>query len=188
MRPTPDDDPDAWHAHLVEGNATQARKRVAADILLRDSAGRVLLVNPTYKPGWDLPGGMSEENEPPEQTVVRELTEELGLAVTPRTLLVVDWIPPHGPWDDQIAFVFDGGILDTRTALRPRDEELSDAAFVSLDRAHGLLEERLRKRLDAAVEALNHGRPVYLSNGCLIHSGTSEGPREATSGEPGGLL
>lgn len=108
MRPTPDDDPDAWHAHLVEGNATQARKRVAADILLRDSAGRVLLVNPTYKPGWDLPGGMSEENEPPEQTVVRELTEELGLAVTPRTLLVVDWIPPHGPWDDQIAFVFDG--------------------------------------------------------------------------------
>lgn len=53
MRPTPAD-PEAWNAYLAEGNATQARKRVAADVLLRDAAGRVLLVNPTYKPGWDL--------------------------------------------------------------------------------------------------------------------------------------
>lgn len=56
MRPTPAD-PDAWNAYLAEGNATQARKRVAADVLIRDASGRVLLVNPTYKPGWDLPGG-----------------------------------------------------------------------------------------------------------------------------------
>lgn len=164
MNPTPAD-PDAWHAYLAEGNAAQARKRVAVDILLRDSAGRVLLVNPTYKSGWDLPGGMSEENEPPERTVVRELTEELGLDVTPRALLVVDWVPPHGPWDDQIAFVFDGGILHTRTALRPQDEELSEVAFVSLDRADELLKERLRRRLYAALEALDYGRPVYLSDG-----------------------
>ncbi|MFJ2111443.1 NUDIX domain-containing protein [Streptomyces sp. NPDC087850] len=70
MRPTPAD-PDAWHAYLAEGNATQARKRVAADVLLRDAGGRVLVVNPMYKPGWDLPGGMAEANEPPERAVVR---------------------------------------------------------------------------------------------------------------------
>lgn len=60
MRPTAPDpaDTDAWNAYLAEGNAKQARKRVAADVLLRDPSGRVLLVNPTYKPGWDLPGGM----------------------------------------------------------------------------------------------------------------------------------
>ncbi|ALO09518.1 NUDIX hydrolase [Streptomyces venezuelae] len=108
MSPTPDD-PDVWNAYLAEGNAKQARKRVAADVLLRDPAGRVLVVNPTYKPGWDLPGGMVEANEPPETAVSRELREELGLEVTLRGLLVVDWVAPHGPWDDQIAFVFDGG-------------------------------------------------------------------------------
>ncbi|GGK55880.1 hypothetical protein GCM10010094_15370 [Streptomyces flaveus] len=78
--PTPAD-PEAWNAYLAEGNAKQARKRVAVDVLLRDPAGRVLLVNPTYKPDWDMPGGMAEGSEPPERTVERELMEELGLRV-----------------------------------------------------------------------------------------------------------
>jgi len=164
MRPTPAD-PDAWNAYLAEGNATQARKRVAADVLLRDAAGRVLLVNPTYKPGWDLPGGMAEANEPPEQTVVRELREELGLEITVRGLLVVDWVAPHGPWDDQIAFIFEGGHLDTAEELRPHDEELSEARFVAGDRARQLLRKRMRDRLDAALRAVDEGRPVYLRDG-----------------------
>ncbi|GAA3369423.1 NUDIX hydrolase [Streptomyces sannanensis] len=166
MRPTPAD-PAAWNAYLAEGNATQARKRVAADVLLRDPVGRVLLVNPTYKPGWDLPGGMAEANEPPEKTVVRELREELGLEIALRGILVVDWVPPHGPWDDQLAFIFDAGTLDEDQAaeLRPHDEELSEAAFVSVDKARERLRERMRARLDAAVRALDDGRPVYLHDG-----------------------
>lgn len=165
MKPTPAD-PDAWSAYLAEGNATQARKRVAADVLLRDAAGRVLLVNPTYKPGWDLPGGMAEANEPPEKAAARELREELGLEVTLRGLLVVDWVAPHGPWDDQIAFIFEGGTLDSTQKLRPHDEELSEARFVTLDKARELLRDRMRYRLDAAVRAATEGRPVYLHNGC----------------------
>ncbi|MGW0775733.1 NUDIX domain-containing protein [Streptomyces sp. NPDC002835] len=166
MRPTPAD-PEAWNAYLAEGNATQARKRVAADVLLRDTAGRVLLVKPTYKPGWDLPGGMAEANEPPERAVVRELGEELGLDITLRGLLVVDWVPPHGPWDDHMAFIFDGGTLNTDQAreMHPHDGELSEAVFVSLDRARESLGRRLRKRLDGAIQALEGGRPVYLHDG-----------------------
>lgn len=166
MRPTPAD-PDAWNAYLAEGNATQARKRVAADVLLRDAAGRVLLVNPTYKPGWDLPGGMAEANEPPEEAVVRELGEELGVDITLRGLLVLDWVPPHGPWDDQMAFIFDGGTLDANQirAMRPRDEELSEAVFIPLDKTRELLRERLRNRLDAAVRAFDKGKPLYLHDG-----------------------
>ncbi|TMK43506.1 MAG: NUDIX hydrolase, partial [Actinobacteria bacterium] len=53
-------DPGAWEAYLAEGNAKQARKRVGADVILRDRAGRLLLVDPRYKPDWDLPGGMAE--------------------------------------------------------------------------------------------------------------------------------
>ncbi|MFM9448278.1 NUDIX domain-containing protein [Streptomyces acidiscabies] len=162
--PTPAD-PDAWNAYLAEGNATQPRKRVAADVLLRDMGGRVLLVNPTYKPGWDLPGGMAEANEPPEETVVRELREELGLEVAVRGLLVVDWVAPHGPWDDQIAFVFDGGVADLAEPPRPQDEELSEARFVDLAAAGGLLRDRMRRRLTQAVRAQREGRPVYLRDG-----------------------
>jgi 8-oxo-dGTP diphosphatase len=50
-------DPEAWQAHLAEGNAIQPRKRVGADVLLRDHQGRILLVDPRYKPDWDAPGG-----------------------------------------------------------------------------------------------------------------------------------
>ncbi|MCF3168298.1 MULTISPECIES: NUDIX hydrolase [Streptomyces] len=164
MNPTPAD-PEAWNAYLAEGNAKQARKRVAADVLLRDALGRVLLVDPTYKPGWDLPGGMAEANESPDVAVRRELREELGMEVHLLGLLVVDWVAPHGPWDDQIAFIFDGGTLRDGEAPRPHDRELSEARFVPLEEARERVNARMRRRLDAAVKALEDGRPVYLNDG-----------------------
>ena len=45
--------------------ASLARKRMAAGALFRDEAGGVLLVNPVYKPTWDLPGGAVEAEESP---------------------------------------------------------------------------------------------------------------------------
>ncbi|MFE0043169.1 NUDIX domain-containing protein [Streptomyces albireticuli] len=166
MRPNPGS-PDAWNAYLAEGNATQARKRVAADVVLRNAAGEFLLVKPTYKPGWDLPGGMAEANEAPERAAARELREELGLTAVIRQLLVVDWVAPHGPWDDQLAFIFDGGVLDevAVTSLRPHDYELSELRFVRACEAKGLLRERLSRRFEAAVHALAGGGPRYLRNG-----------------------
>ncbi|WP_306820018.1 NUDIX domain-containing protein [Streptomyces sp. DSM 40750] len=107
---------------------------------------------------------MAEANEPPEQTVVRGLREELGLDVTVRGLLVVDWVPPHGPWDDHVALISDGGVLDIEPP-RPHDEELSETRFVSLDEAGGLLRDRMRRRLTEAVHALREKRPVYLHDG-----------------------
>ena len=82
-------DPEAWNAYLAEGNAKQARKRVSADVILRDAHGRILLVDPKYKPDWDLPGGMAEANEPPANAVRRELREELGLDLQIGDLLCV---------------------------------------------------------------------------------------------------
>lgn len=166
MRPTPAD-PEAWNAYLAEGNATQARKRVSADVLLRDEQGRVLLVKPTYKPGWDLPGGMAEANEAPDDAARRELKEELGLDVTLHGLLVVDWVPPHGPWDDQLAFIFDGGTLyeEQASSLRPHDGELSRLEFVGAQHAREKLTEHFGERLRAALEALERNATVYIRSG-----------------------
>jgi 8-oxo-dGTP diphosphatase len=101
-RPLYERDPEAWNASLVEGNARQPRKRIATDVIIRDDGDRLLLVDPTYKPDWDLPGGMAEANEAPIDAARRELWEELGLRVDIAALLCVDWIPPHGPWDDTV--------------------------------------------------------------------------------------
>lgn len=163
-------DPEAWRAHLAEGNATQPRKRVSADVLIRDTAGRILLVDPRYKPDWDLPGGMAEANEAPSAAVQRELREELGLEVSLTSLLAVDWVSPHGPWDDLIAFVFDGGELDDEqaTALKISDDELSAFEFCTTRQAEQRLRPYVWQRLAAALAALETGQVAYLHGGRYV--------------------
>jgi 8-oxo-dGTP diphosphatase len=163
-------DPEAWQAHLAEGNARQPRKRVAADVIIRNDAGEVLLVNPNYKPDWDIPGGMAEANEAPIDTARRELLEELGLSVKIGRLLCVDWVPPHGPWDDTVVFVFDGGVLPPASieALQITDDELSDIRFCTHDEAAKLLRPYVWQRARSALDALESGQAQYVHRGAPI--------------------
>jgi 8-oxo-dGTP pyrophosphatase MutT (NUDIX family) len=59
--------------------ASLARKRMAATAFFRDEAERVLVVDPVYKPLWDLPGGAAEAYESPHAACRREIAEEPGL-------------------------------------------------------------------------------------------------------------
>lgn len=159
-------DPVAWEAHLAEGNARQPRKRVSADLLIRDQGGRILLVDPSYKPDWDLPGGMAEANEPPHIAARREVTEELGIDIIAGGLLCIDWVAPHGPWDDLLAFVFDGGELDGTqvSAIRMLDGELDAAEFCTEAQAQQRLRPYVWARVSAALDALKTGRTAYLQS------------------------
>jgi 8-oxo-dGTP pyrophosphatase MutT (NUDIX family) len=99
--------------------------------------------------------------------VRRELREELGLDLQVGDLLCVDWVSPHGPWDDLVNFIFDGGVFDERTiaSLRLMDDELR--AYDLFD--EGQVKERLRpyvlRRVSVAFEALTTGRARYLQDG-----------------------
>lgn len=160
-------DPVAWRERLAEGNRFQARKRVAAKVLLRDDQGRVLLVDPTYKPFWDLPGGMAEANESPDQAALRELREELGLSLELGALLCVEWVAPQDPWDDLIMFVFDGGTISPEVAqkLRPEDEELREVGWYTPEQASGLLREDVWERTRQALHAQEDKTTTYLHPG-----------------------
>jgi 8-oxo-dGTP diphosphatase len=160
-------DPVAYEAHLGEGNRTQPRKRVATDLLFRDPAGRIMLVDPTYKPDWDLPGGMAEANEPPREAARREIHEELGFEPDVGQLLVVDWVPPHGPWDDLLVFVFDGGLLDEhrQAAIALDRDELRALRFCEPSEAAHLLRPHVWRRVAHAIGALGGGHTLYLHSG-----------------------
>lgn len=161
-RMTDTDDTDRF-AYLAAGNAKQARKRVSADVLISDAAGRILLVDPAYKPDWDTPGGMVEANEPPRRAAERELREELGLVLEVGRMLYLEWTAPHGPWDDTLGFIFDGGTLDEATiaTLRTADQELSQFAFVDMATARERLRPYVWERLRLAVAARANGETVY---------------------------
>ena len=61
--------------------ATLPRKRMAAAVLFFDAADRLLLVEPTYKPTWELPGGTVEADESPRAGVpIPELVTRAAVA------------------------------------------------------------------------------------------------------------
>ena len=160
-------DPEAWNAYLAEGNAKQARKRVSVDVLLRDDHGRILLVDPKYKPDWDVPGGMAEANEPLPDAARRELGEELDLELHVGNLLCVDWVAPHGPWDDLLNFIFDGGVLSEGEIanLRLVDDELRAYEFCDEGQAKERLRPYVWRRVAVALETLITGQVRYLQDG-----------------------
>ncbi|WP_433167372.1 NUDIX domain-containing protein [Kribbella sp. CA-247076] len=143
------------------------RKTVAGGALIRDRAGRILFLEPTYKPTLDIPGGIAEYDESPYQACVREVEEELGLALAIGPLLVVDWVPALGIWSDALAFVFDGGVLDQATIDRLAIDQVEARGheFLTLAEATPRLRPSMVRRLALAQRVLDTGRPVNTDFG-----------------------
>lgn len=153
---------------MAHGEPDFVRPRVAAGVVYRDASARVLLVKPTYKAGWDLPGGYVEQGETPKAAAAREVVEELGVRLPVGRLLVVDWAP-HPAEGDKILFVFDGGVLSPSMArfTLPADE-IADARFVASSEFDDRLPDRLLRRVAAAVREPSDS---YLEDGLTERSG-----------------
>lgn len=146
-----------------------AAPRAAAGVLYFDGPERVLLVHPTYKDGWELPGGYLMPGETPTAALHRELLEELGTPLPFGGLLVVDWAP-SGPEGDKVLFVFDGGELtgDQLAAIRVDGVEIDGYAYHHQAELADLLIPRLARRVRVAIEAKAAGESVYLEHGARL--------------------
>ncbi|MFC5286143.1 NUDIX domain-containing protein [Actinokineospora guangxiensis] len=145
---------------------TPARPLTAAGALFTDGDGRVLLVEPTYKPEWEIPGGVVEGSETPAEGCAREVREELGLEIVPGRLLVVDWAPWQS--DARVLFVFDGGTLPPTTSFRLQPEEIRSARFAAPAEVTHRCLPRLSRRVHAALAAWERGETRYLENGTAV--------------------
>ena len=150
---------------------------VSAGALIWDQAGRLLILRPTYKTGWTIPGGVMEaDGETPWDACRREVREECGLEVRDGRLACVDFRPgrPAGPGRPGhparperiggIRFLFDCGPADdvALAAITVQPEEVAEYRLVPLDDALTLLRPPIRRRVRAATR---HRRCVYLENG-----------------------
>lgn len=145
-------------------NSRLPKKRNIAQGLLRNPAGEVLLCQLSYKPEWDLPGGVVDPGEPPAGTVVREVDEELGIDVEVHGLVAVNWLPPWRGWDDAHLFLFDLGVhdgdLDPSRFLR---REIAGAHWVRPEAAGDHVAPYTARMLEA-VAGWTPGTTLYLEN------------------------
>ncbi len=151
------------------GRPPMATARVAAGVIFTNSCGEILLVNPTYKNEWDIPGGYVEPHESPLAAALRETFEELGFHPQLGPLLVVDWAP-HPTEGDKLLFIFDGGTLsDSQISLiQPDGHEMSEATFWPPTMVGRLTPDRLSRRIASGIAANRMGKTLYLEHGTRI--------------------
>jgi ADP-ribose pyrophosphatase YjhB (NUDIX family) len=141
---------------------------VSAGAMIFDRAGRLLILKPTYKSGWTIPGGVMEaDGETPWQACRREVAEECGIDVRGGELACVDFRPRRPGKPGGIRFLFDCGTVDdpSLAAIVLQPEEISQYRIVALPDALRLLRGPIRRRVQAASRGqglvyLENGRPV----------------------------
>src|ERR1039457_2256629 len=122
---------------------------VSAGALVFDRAGRLLILKPTYKSGWTIPGGVMEaDGETPWDACRREVREEFGLEVSHGRLACMDFRRPRPGRPGGVRFLFDCGAM-SRTRLKAivlQPEEIAGHRLAELDEALPLLRGPIRRR------------------------------------------
>jgi|SRR3989338_9389050 len=150
------------------------KKHMSAGALFFDGKGKILIVKPTYKNDWTIPGGVIDADESPRAACVREVKEEVNLDITDLVLLCVDYAASETLEylgkkvlkPEAMHFLFYGGILsdDQVSNIRIPEDELSEYRFVQIDEALALLSKRLAGKLPKCLEAMKKGAIYYLEN------------------------
>jgi len=139
----------------------------SAGALVRGRKGRLLILKPTYKGGWTVPGGVVEIGESPWEACRRETKEECGLDVTAGRLVCLDFLRPRPGRPGGMRFLFDCGVFDDAVlgtvVIQPA--EIAESRVLPLETALPLLSGPVRRRVRAACESkqvryLEDGRPV----------------------------
>jgi 8-oxo-dGTP diphosphatase len=141
---------------------------VSAGALIYDRAGRLLILKPTYKNGWTIPGGVMEaDGESPWEACQREVREETGLEVSHGRLAAMDFRRPREGRPGGSRFLFDCGQVSDKAlaSLKLQLEEISESRLAPLPDALALLRGPIRRRVRAATQGralayLEDGRPV----------------------------
>lgn len=168
---------DAYYAGLP-------RRRCGSGALFLDAAGRVLVVEPVYKPVWEIPGGVVEAGEHPRQTCRRECAEELGIEPRIGRLLALEHKCEPEPLGDSIMFVYDGGMLSDPSVIRLQTAELRSFRFVEPDELERFVSPRLAHRIRCAIDARMHGGTAEIIAGELVPTESVDSPAHGTRAMP----
>lgn len=147
--------------------ASLPKKQMGSGILLFNKNNELLLVKPTYKDKWSIPGGSVDAEESPRNCTIRETKEETGLDLEEARLVCIDYKKSEGVKIENLQFIFYGGKLSDEKIkeIKLEKDELEGFKFVPIDEALKIARPNLAKRLPHCLEAIKAGRAVYLEEG-----------------------
>ncbi|MGC9599370.1 MAG: NUDIX hydrolase [Minisyncoccia bacterium] len=141
------------------------KKRMGTGALIFNEKSEVLIVKPTYKGHWSVPGGVVDANESPREACMREIKEEIGLIMPELHFICVAYQRNSGTEKgESLQFMFYGGVLiqDTIEQIVISKEEIAEFKFVDMKMALSLLNSALANRLSLSMEAIKKNQPFYL--------------------------
>ena len=140
---------------------------MSAGAIFRNTNGDVLLVKPTYRKGWQLPGGVIERGESPRAACIREIEEELGFPFGIMRPVLIDYTRElDGVLIDHLEWIFEGEVLDeSRIAKICVDgAEISEYRFVPKEDVNMFVPGLHRNRIKRAVESILDGTFTYTDD------------------------
>lgn len=116
--------------------------------LVRDTAGRVLLVRHTYASGWHFPGGGVDPGESVREAAVRELREETGFVLAePPVFFALYHNRALAARDHVALFVADNLPPIADDAVRAASREIAEARLFPSDALPSDAVRSVRRRL-----------------------------------------
>jgi 8-oxo-dGTP diphosphatase len=153
---------------MVQSNYINSlpKKPIGAAAIIFNSKKELLIVKPSYREGWLVPGGTVDALESPDMACIREIKEEVGLDIQSVKFLGVYHMTgktAEGMAYDSMQFMFYVGILTDEQvkSIVLQEKELVEYRFLPMNEAVELLADKLDKRINRALEALEKGGCVY---------------------------
>lgn len=142
------------------------QKRWWSWALFFDKDWNILLLEPSYKDNWEIPGGIIEEDESPKETCIREIEEELWLDIQVWDLLCLEYQREE---DDSYMFIFDWWVLSENDIkeIKIQESEIKSFEFLSLKDLKPKVLHKMFLRIQKAIEAKTKKTSIYYET---IHS------------------
>ncbi len=157
--------------NLVENNVSDEDKyykslpkiRSASGVLIKNNK-KYLIIKPSYRNYWEIPGGVVEHGESPLEAAIRETKEETNLDIKIDSLGIVDFKSEEGFKGDAIHFIFTGSIKEDSPKIKLRAGEIEDYKFATKEEVLTMLHEQVAMRVKAILQNTN-SLPIYSEYG-----------------------
>lgn len=144
-----------------------AKRHMAAAVMIFNEKGELLVLKPSYRDNWLLPGGVVEHGETLLQAAVREVKEEIGVDMKIKSIRCVDMKPGQGMMPDSVQSIFESEIISNAqlSDIQLDNEEITEYAFLPLQEALKRITPTAAVRIGQALVAREQNTVFYLEDG-----------------------